>query len=274
MNRFLLGSLLLLPGSVAAQVPVDLGRERTDFAAWLATAPNSPLLAKAFTPIGPGVRIGPADAEIPFPGVDARLEEKSGTVWIDGSIGRRAIPRNRLTTVGPLALVVSGATGKSVVTVFGGERASKVPSYYPYDESRIFTGPLLSVTPHSVHILTLDGLENDATEVGIVVVPDGPASTRLRVYRITDPSSDEEELTIYFRDATSGKGSYPAGRFVTLDPVGNGQYRLDFNRARNPFCSYSSAYPCPAPWPGNTLASSIAAGEQYHSESSEPSQKP
>jgi hypothetical protein len=262
MHR-LFAALLLFPAYLGAQVPVDLGRERADFAAWLASAPNSPLAAKAFTAIGPGIRVGPADAEIPFPGIDARLEEKSGTVWIDGSVGRRAILRNRLTTVGPLALIVRGPTGKSVVTVYGGERGNKVPTYYSYDPARIYTGPLLSVPPRSVHILTLDGLETDATEVGSVSVPDGPTPTRLRVYRITDPGSEEEELTIYFRDATSGKGSYPAGRFVTLDPVGNGQYRLDFNRARNPFCAYSSAYPCPAPWPGNSLASSIAAGERY-----------
>ena len=43
----------------------------------------------------------------------------------------------------------------------------------------------------------------------------------------------------------------------------DGQYRLDFNRARNPFCAYSSAYPCPAPWRGNVIPARIAAGERY-----------
>ena len=52
---------------------------------------------------------------------------------------------------------------------------------------------------------------------------------------------------------TNGAGTYPAGRFVSLVPAGGGRYRLDFNRARNPFCAYSSAYACPAPWHGNTL---------------------
>ena len=71
-------------------------------------------------------------------------------------------------------------------------------------------------------------------------------------------------LIVFFRDATNGKGTYPAGRFVPLLPEGNGRYRLDFNRARNPFCAYSSVYPCPAPWPGNLIPAPIEAGERYH----------
>ena len=63
--------------------------------------------------------------------------------------------------------------------------------------------------------------------------------------------------------ATNGEGTYPAGRFVTLDPLADGRFRLDFNRARNPFCAYSSAYPCPVPWTGNRIEARIEAGEQY-----------
>jgi uncharacterized protein (DUF1684 family) len=66
-----------------------------------------------------------------------------------------------------------------------------------------------------------------------------------------------------FRDETNGRGSYPAGRFVSLSPIADGRYRLDFNRARNPFCAYSSAYPCPAPWRGNAIPAPVPAGERY-----------
>jgi uncharacterized protein (DUF1684 family) len=50
---------------------------------------------------------------------------------------------------------------------------------------------------------------------------------------------------------------------VSLAPLGNGKFLLDFNRARNPFCAYSSVFPCPAPWPGNTIAARVEAGETY-----------
>lgn len=263
MHKSLL-CLVFLSQGLPAQVPPDLARERSDFAHWLATAPNSPLAARAFAPVGSGIRIGPEDGEVPFTGVNARISERAGIVSLSGSAGDRVLPRNRLITVAPLTLFVSGRPGQSVVRVFGGARAEKVPTYFPYDATRVFTGPLLASEPRTVRILTIDGFETEATEVGTVSIPDGTASTRLRVYRITDPGSEESELMIYFRDGTSDKGAYPAGRFVTLEPAGRGGYRLDLNRARNPFCAYSSAYPCPAPWPGNTLASRIEAGEQYH----------
>jgi uncharacterized protein (DUF1684 family) len=50
---------------------------------------------------------------------------------------------------------------------------------------------------------------------------------------------------------------------VELEPEGSDRYRLDFNRARNPFCAYSGVYPCPAPWSGNAIEDSITAGERY-----------
>lgn len=261
--KLVFATLLLVP-HLHAQVPADLARERAQFAEWLATAPNSPMIVRGLAAIGPGIRIGPADAEIPFPGVNARVTEAAGTVTVDGSVERRTLPRNRVTTIGPLTFFLSGPVGKSIVTAYGGARKQQTPEYYPYDPTKVFIGPLHPVEPRRFPTLGLDGLEVEATEVGTVVIPDGTTSTRLRVYRIPDPAGEESELMIYFRDGTSGKGSYPAGRFVGLQPVEGGRYRLDLNRAQNPFCAYRSAYPCPAPWPGNTLTMAVEAGEQYH----------
>ncbi len=113
-----------------------------------------------------------------------------------------------------------------------------------------------------MRVLASDGIEAEATEVGSFVVPLG-GPTSLRVLRIQIAGGDESELEIFFRDESNGDGTYPAGRFVSLHPLSNGQFRLDFNRARNPFCAYSSVYPCPAPWRGNTLSVAIRAGERY-----------
>jgi hypothetical protein len=101
-----------------------------------------------------------------------------------------------------------------------------------------------------------------AAEAGTVGITAGGATTRLTVRRIPG-EDDESDLEIYFRDLTNGRGSYPAGRFVSLTPLPDGRYRIDFNRARNPFCAYSSVYACPAPWPGNSLPAPVAAGERY-----------
>jgi uncharacterized protein (DUF1684 family) len=196
--------------------------------------------------------------------MDAQVREANGLVTIEGTIARRPLPRHRLTLVERFAFFVSGPPGKSILTVYGGERKQQSPDYYPYDGTKVFAGPLHPAAPRRFPTLGLDGLEVVATEVGTVVVPDGPASARLRVYRVPDPSGEESDLMIYFRDATNDKGTYPAGRFVTLVPLPDGSYRLDFNRARNPFCAYRSVYPCPAPWPGNTLTMPMEAGEKYH----------
>jgi hypothetical protein len=262
MFRSLL-AVAFLTNQLQAQVPADVARERAQFAEWLATAPNSPMRARGLAPVGPGIRIGPEDADIPLQGVDARVREANGVVTIEGTIERLPLPRNRLTIVGRFAFFVSGLPGKSVLTVYGGERKQQTPEYYPYDGSKVFTGPLHPVDPRRFPTLALDGLEVEATEVGSVVIPDGETPKRLRVYRIPDPLGEESDLMIYFRDATNEEGTYPAGRFVSLLPLADGKYRLDFNRARNPFCAYRSVYPCPAPWPGNTLTMAVEAGEKY-----------
>jgi hypothetical protein len=85
----------------------------------------------------------------------------------------------------------------------------------------------------------------------------------LRVFRLPVQAGEEWELEIYFRDSTNGRGTYPAGRFVSLLPLGGRRYLLDFNRARNPFCGYSAVYACPAPWRGNRIAAAVEAGERY-----------
>ena len=82
-------------------------------------------------------------------------------------------------------------------------------------------------------LLAPDGVEVEATEAGTVRVPLGGVTTPLRVRRIPG-DADESDLEIYFRDATSGHGSYPAGRFVSLTPLANGRYRLDFNSRAQP----------------------------------------
>ncbi len=81
--------------------------------------------------------------------------------------------------------------------------------------------------------------------------------------------SKKERLFVPLRDATSGKETYDAGRYLDLDPenhlTAEGKWILDFNEAYNPFCAYSEAYACPFVPPENWLRVSIKAGEKnYH----------
>jgi hypothetical protein len=252
--------------SLNAQQESDLLRERRDYATWLATSTLSPYALLLMQPVGAGISIGAEPADIPLPGIGRGMaKEERGVVTFQRDSSRLVLPRGRPVTVGKFTLIASGSAGRGVVAAFGAVRRAEAPTWYPAAPAldlRVMLEP--GTRRDGFRILGPDGSETEASEAGLVEVTLSGTSTRLRVYRIPGDEADEAELLIYFRDATSGKGTYPAGRFVTLHPLGTNRYRLDFNRARNPFCAYSSGFPCPAPWPGNTLPVAIEAGEQYH----------
>jgi uncharacterized protein len=71
-----------------------------------------------------------------------------------------------------------------------------------------------------------------------------------------------EVLFVPFTDLTTGKDTYPAGRYLEIRPTSTGFYNLDFNTAFNPTCAYNATYECPYPPPSNRLKIEIRAGEK------------
>ena len=65
-----------------------------------------------------------------------------------------------------------------------------------------------------------------------------------------------------FADLTTGKETYPAGRYLDLQPTATGFYTIDFNQAYNPTCAYNESYECPYPPPSNRLKVAIRAGRK------------
>ena len=82
--------------------------------------------------------------------------------------------------------------------------------------------------------------------------------------------SDREEGSFWvpFRDKTSGKETYGAGRYLDLEPerhrTTEGKWILDLNRGYNPWCAYSEEYTCPFIPPENWLEVPIRAGEKNY----------
>jgi uncharacterized protein (DUF1684 family) len=74
------------------------------------------------------------------------------------------------------------------------------------------------------------------------------------------------DLFVPFRDATSGKETYGAGRYLEVSHPVDGRVELDFNYAYNPYCAYSEAYSCPLPPMENWLKVPIRAGEKVYSD--------
>lgn len=84
-------------------------------------------------------------------------------------------------------------------------------------------------------------------------------------------SQNTQRLFVPFADLTSGTETYPAGRYMELDPTSTGIYIVDFNAAYNPYCYYNEEYDCPFPPPENRLKTPIRSGERMQkAESSVP----
>ncbi len=81
----------------------------------------------------------------------------------------------------------------------------------------------------------------------------------------------EASLTIYeadygfflpFVDAGAGTETYPAGRYLEPEYLGNNRFHVDFNHAYNPYCAYSDGWSCPITPAENRLKVSLRAGEK------------
>lgn len=73
-----------------------------------------------------------------------------------------------------------------------------------------------------------------------------------------------ERLFFVFADLTSGRETYPAGRFLYADaPDAAGTTVLDFNLAYNPPCAFNDFSTCPVASPRNRLPVAVTAGEKF-----------
>jgi uncharacterized protein len=140
-------------------------------------------------------------------------------------------------------------------------------SYFPVDPGLEFSVRLMRYQrPEQVRLGTNTGEIRSGLRYGYFDFQVQGKNCRLQVYRLDDVlAGGGAALFIPFRDSTTGLETYPTGRYIDLKENTSGIYKLDFNRAYNPFCAYNSTYSCPVPPVENTLAVAIRAGEKkYH----------
>ncbi len=70
----------------------------------------------------------------------------------------------------------------------------------------------------------------------------------------------EDYLFLPFTDLTSGDGTYGGGRYLDQRIPDGDSLIIDFNKAYNPYCAYSSRFSCPIPPKENDLLIRIEAG--------------
>jgi uncharacterized protein (DUF1684 family) len=140
--------------------------------------------------------------------------------------------------------------------------------YFPADLAYRYELPLTAnPKPETMLILSTRGNQRNAQRVGWFDFIVGTTPVRLEAVRLLEPGVGENDISVFFRDATSGKESYQLGRYVDVKKLANGQYLLDFNFAYNPACAFSDHYNCPIPPKNNVLSVAIRAGEmdsRYH----------
>ena len=138
------------------------------------------------------------------------------------------------------------------------------PRYFPLAEEWRKHARLDRSSPGTgqhVQLLTSIGDLRDFEVYGRFVFGHGGQELGLAAYRMVPEPPGYDELFVPFKDATTGKQSYGAGRYLDIPRLDGEAYVLDFNRAYNPLCAYSPRYNCPYPPPENTLPVAVEAGE-------------
>jgi uncharacterized protein (DUF1684 family) len=121
--------------------------------------------------------------------------------------------------------------------------------------------------PDTVIIQSTRGNRRRAVRVGWFDFLVGAMPCRLEATRLLEPGVGENDISVFFRDATTGKETYPTGRYVDPVQLPDGRYVLDLNLCYNPACAVSEHYNCPIPPKANVLKVAIRAGEldsHYH----------
>jgi len=83
-----------------------------------------------------------------------------------------------------------------------------------------------------------------------------------QVVTLLPMSVGDKEVFFVFRDRTSGRETYGAGRFLKVPVAVDGKISLDFNFAYNPPCAFTPFATCPLPPPENWLPFTVPAGEK------------
>lgn len=133
-------------------------------------------------------------------------------------------------------------------------------SYYPVDPAMRFRVPMeRHPDPKAITLQTSDGDARRYDNVGHVELPLAGDAVHIQLYQ----AHGSDDLFVPFRDKTSGKETYGAGRYLDLHLEG-GLVDVDLNLAYNPYCAYDESYSCPFPPPENWLQVPVRAGERAY----------
>jgi uncharacterized protein len=143
------------------------------------------------------------------------------------------------------------------------KKATLLPlAYFPIDELYAVPATLEPAAERTrLEVPTSTGKIRQIERIGTLKFSIKGQSLRLTAFHDLE-SREINRLFVPFSDLTNGTETYPAGRYMELDPTPTGIYVVDFNIAYHPYCYYSPEYDCPYPPKENRLEVPIRAGER------------
>jgi uncharacterized protein len=194
-----------------------------------------------------------------------QLQNGEVTVTMDGATRKVAHDSGDSIHVGRLSLQLIRRGGKYAIRLRDPDSEYRRNFHgiesYPVDEAWRITARFVP-EPRKIPILNIIGQTEDDDCPGYAVFQ--IHGREYRLYPIFEEPG-AKELFYIFRDLTSGKETYGAGRFFYSALPENGRVVLDFNKAYNPPCAFTPYATCPLPPKENRLDVKVDAGEKkYH----------
>ncbi len=132
--------------------------------------------------------------------------------------------------------------------------------YFEVNPKFKVTGKIDRVTSGQTINITMSGGEVEEYEAyGNVKFEIEGVKCTLKIFK-----TPEGNLFLPFKDLTSNKETYGAGRYLDfgVNEVDGNQITIDFNKAYHPYCAYNHTFTCPVPPAENTLNVAVKAGER------------
>ena len=288
--RALLLALVLLIGSAPDSWRAEIDKYRKDRLEEL-TAPDGWLAVQGLFWLHDGANTAGSDpsSEIRLPG---RAAKRLGTFTLtNNQVTFSADPSASVASAGAPVTTLTleprkgeqGGITSSGVTLFAIRRGPKVGlrmldpdsvarttfkglKYFPLDPAyRVRAAFTPYATPKQVPVPNVLGQIVEMESPGYVdfALKGQPGKT----YRLEPvyETSEKKDLFFIFKDLTSRKETYEAGRFLHTPLPVDRVVDLDFNRAYNPPCAFTDFATCPLPIKENHLDVRIPAGElRFH----------
>lgn len=193
---------------------------------------------------------------------DAKVFHQGRPVSAIGPLADDSALAPTVLAVGSLSFYLIERSGRLGIRVKDSRADARVHfrglEYFPVDPNWRLAARFEPYSPaRKIPITTVLGMQEEMPAPGALVFEVDGMPYRLDAVL----EAGERDWFVMFADATNGKQSYGAGRFLYVAPPANGETVIDFNKSYTPPCAFSAFATCPLPPPQNRLPIAVTAGE-------------